>query len=382
MPDPTVLILGCGAGGIVAARELRRLLPATHRVIVIDKEPRAPHLPSLLAVVTGEKRPEAVNRQRSQIARKGIEFVHAEVRKIDLENRYVRADSREFHYDLLVIALGAEASFEGYPGLADAYSFHSLDAAERLAASLRYFQGGRVAIAVAGPGDEYPPAPYEAAMLLEHFFHARRMRQKVDIHVYTPEQAVFAMAGHETSEGLTGLLAHKGIELHMGHTLRSADSAKHTMSFTNGETAWYQMLITVPHRKTPAVLRDTGLLNEAQWLHVDPSTMETSRREVFAVGDIVQVSLGDGVHLPKALPLVESQAKAAAANIAYRLRVTSSAAGFRGNARLFIEAGGRTAASVEGDFLARRRKLTFKHPSALLHWSKAASDRYWLWRWY
>lgn len=381
MADPTVLILGCGAGGIVAARELRRLLPATHRVVVIDKELRAAYSPGLLSVVTGEKRPEAITRQRSQIARKGIEFVHAEVRQIDLENRYVRADSREFRYDYLVIALGAEAAFDSTPGLTDAQSFHTLDAAERLAATLRYFQGGRVAIVVAGPGSDYPPAPYEAAMILEHFFHARRMRQKVDIHVYAPEASAFELAGYETSEGLTGLLAHKGIELHLGQALASVDASRHSLTLANGEKSAFHLLIAVPQRKAPAVLRDAGLLTNG-WMQVEGSTMETSRREVFAVGDAVQVPLADGGELPKALPLVERQARIAAANIAYRMRAAKSVASFRGTTRMYIEAGGATTAAVEGDLLARRRNLTFKHPSAVLHYSKAAIDRYWMWRWY
>ena len=46
MPDPTVLILGCGIGGVVAANECRRLLPAPWRVVVVDQDARASFPPS------------------------------------------------------------------------------------------------------------------------------------------------------------------------------------------------------------------------------------------------------------------------------------------------------------------------------------------------
>src|SRR3990172_8690710 len=181
MPEQVALVLGCGIGGVVAARELRQHLPGSYRVVVIDKEPEASFPPSYLWVMTGDRRPEAIRRRRSQLARHGIEFVNAEVRLIDSQNRYVRADSREFHYDYLVLALGAETTLDTKPGLAEsAQTFYTLDGAERLAASLRYFAGGRLLIVVASTPFKCPAAPYEGAMLLESYFHSRRMRQKVE----------------------------------------------------------------------------------------------------------------------------------------------------------------------------------------------------------
>ena len=205
MPDPTVVILGCGIGGVVAANEVRRLLPPASRVVVIDKEARASFPPSYLWVMTGERRPEAITRQRSRLSRKGIEFVNAEVRQIDVVNRYVRAAGREFRYDYLVVALGAETTLETKPGLGEtAHSFYTLEGAERLAANLRYFGGGRVVITIAGLPFKCPAAPYEAAMLLEHRFHERRLRQKVDIDLYTPESQPLAVTGAENGEAVMG----------------------------------------------------------------------------------------------------------------------------------------------------------------------------------
>ncbi len=383
MPEQTVLVLGCGIGGVVAAREARRLLPETHRVIVIDREKEASFPPSYLWVMTGDRRPESIKRKRAQLARKGVEFVNADVRQIDLANRHVRAGSREFHYDYLIVALGAETTLEGKPGLAEAAQhFYTLDGAERLAANLRYFSGGRVVIAVAGLPFKCPPAPYEAAMLLEHHFHERRMRQKVEIAVYTPEKRPMAVTGQANGEEVMGLLAHKGIEFHPESQLTGVDVAKHEALFADGAAVPFQLLIAVPEHRAPAVVQEAGLTDATGWVPVNASTLETQHENVFAVGDVTYIPLADGLHLPKAGVFAEHQAKVAVQQIAYRVKPGARPDIFDGKGRCFLEVGAGAAGVAEGDFLAPQRRIQMKQPSIVWHWAKVAFERYWLWKWY
>ena len=44
----SILILGGGIGGVVAARSLRKKLPAAHRVMIVDRERDHLFAPSLL----------------------------------------------------------------------------------------------------------------------------------------------------------------------------------------------------------------------------------------------------------------------------------------------------------------------------------------------
>jgi len=381
LPDPTVLILGCGIGGVVAARELRNQLPAPFRIIVIDREARASFPPSYLWVATGDRRPQSITRQRPTLSRHGIEFVTAEVRLIDVANRYVRADSREFHYDYLVIALGAETTLETRPGLAEhAHSFYSLEGAERLGATLRYFGGGRVVIAITSLPYKCPPAPYEAAMLIEHFFHSRRMRQKVEIELHTPEANPLGVAGPQVSSELRGLLAHKGIEF--VPESRIASVGGHEAVFLDGSRAAFQLLIAVPEHRAPAVVREAGLTGAAGWVDVEPATMETRFENVFALGDVVHVPLPGGMALPKAGVFAQSQARTVVANIVHRARGGPAPEPFDGFGRCLLEVGANNAAVVEGDFLGGERPIEFKQPSMAWHLMKLAYERYWLWRTY
>lgn len=55
MKGKSVVILG-GGGGLVAASEPRRLLPAEHRVVLVEHNPRHTFAPSFLWLMTGERR--------------------------------------------------------------------------------------------------------------------------------------------------------------------------------------------------------------------------------------------------------------------------------------------------------------------------------------
>ena len=55
MVDHTVVILGGGTGGLVAARRLRRLLAPADRVVVVDRSSTYQFAPSLLWVLTGAR---------------------------------------------------------------------------------------------------------------------------------------------------------------------------------------------------------------------------------------------------------------------------------------------------------------------------------------
>jgi len=378
-----VLVLGCGLGGVVAAEETRRLLGNRARVVVIDRDPIATYPPSYLWVVNGERRPEAIRRRRDRLARHGVEFVIAELRQIDLANRYVRADSREFTYNHLVVATGAETTSESIPGLAEAgQTFYTADGAERLAAALRYFAGGRVVIAVTQQPYKAPAAPYETAMVLEASFHNRRMRQKVELDVFTPEAAPLPFAGAEASETVRGLLAHKGIGLHTNHTLTAVDAQRREISFDDGAAEPFQLLIVIPEHRAPAVVRDAGLTDDTGWVPVDRATLRTRYEDVYAIGDVAHLTMPNGSQLPKFGVLAQSQARTVARQIAWRLRGGKTPRPFNAQASLSLEVGAGAAMELTGDFLSSRRPLIVKQPSIAWRLTKAASERAWLFRTY
>ena len=58
----TILILGGGIGGIIAATRLRQRLAPEHRVVLVEKEADHVFPPSLLWLMLGQRRPDQISR--------------------------------------------------------------------------------------------------------------------------------------------------------------------------------------------------------------------------------------------------------------------------------------------------------------------------------
>ena len=380
MPEQTILVLGCGMAGVAAARELRRLLPH-QRVVVVDRAARASYPPSHAALAVGEVRARSLLRSRARLARRGIEFINAEVHHIDLPKKHVRAEGRELRYDYLVIALGSESAFETIPGLAEAaQGFYSFDGAERLGASLRYFAGGRVLITVPAGPIKWAPAPYEMAMLLEHHFHGRKMRQKVEISICAPDPAPLSELGDEASEMIAGQLAHKGIEFSAASRLASVDAARHVAHFDDGSERAFELLISIPPQVAGRIVVEAALVDESGRVRVDPVTLESEADSVFAIGDIAGLRAPDGTLVSPSAELARRMASGAARQIATRISGRAPSGPPDGRARWFVEVGAGAATMLSGDLIREPRRVRASQPSIVWHWAKTATEKFWLYR--
>src|SRR3990167_4105142 len=100
----SIVILGGGVGGLVAANRLRRRLHRTHRVILIDRQAQHVFTPSFLWMMLGWRKPSEISRDLSRLGRKGIEVVQEEIRAIDPAHRRVSTERQEIAADHLVIS--------------------------------------------------------------------------------------------------------------------------------------------------------------------------------------------------------------------------------------------------------------------------------------
>jgi len=103
-----ILILGGGTGGLISAKHFSEELAKDANIVLVDKKDKTEFRPSYLYVMMGYREPNQVSAPLSLIERKGVKFVNAEVKKIDVKNRYVETSAKRLEYDYLIIALGAE----------------------------------------------------------------------------------------------------------------------------------------------------------------------------------------------------------------------------------------------------------------------------------
>jgi sulfide:quinone oxidoreductase len=375
-----VLILGGGSGGLAIAGRLKELLGDKTSITVIDKQRYFVLGFSLLRIMTGEKTEQEVTIPKEKVSQKGIRFINTEVNGIDVKNGIVDTGQGEFQYDYLVIALGAELALEKVPGFESAFHMYTLEDAKKLRDVLSSFRGGLIRLIISSTPFKCPPAPYEAAMLIDDYLRSKGLREKSDIQIFTPEPQPMPIAGPEVGNAVVSTLNEKGIGFHNNTKVSSIDGSSKQIVFDNSTREKYDLLIAIPPHTSPKVIRESsGDLADAAsgWIPVDPKNMQTKHDRVYAIGDVAAIKLPSGMMLPKAATFAFGQAEIVASNIASSVLGTETRS-WDGFGECFIETGSGNAGYGSGSFYASPKPvINLQIPSKELRERKDAWGNYW-----
>jgi NADH dehydrogenase len=131
-----VLVVGGGFAGYKAAETLCKLTRNRDDVgvMVVSRENYFTFWPMLAGVISSDVQTHNVAQPlRRALIRLGASFRRAGLDTVDPERRTVTADGREFPYEHLVLALGAEPAYFGIPGVEEhCISIKGIDAGERI----------------------------------------------------------------------------------------------------------------------------------------------------------------------------------------------------------------------------------------------------------
>lgn len=382
--NQSIVILGGGVGGVVAAVELRKKLPKQHRIVLVDREEQHVFAPSLLWLMIGQRTAEKISRPLDRLRKKGIDVVRGEIERIDPIERRVTVNGESITADHLIISLGAELASETIPGLAEAgHNFYTLDGAESIRDALDQFRSGKLAVLTAAPAYKCPAAPYEAAMLLESHCRKQKIREQVQIDFYAAEPGPMGVAGKEITAAVRQMVEDKGIGFHPEHQIAQVDPVARRMTFDNGARADFDLLAYVPPHRPPGVVKAAGLVGDSGWVSADRHTMETEYPGVYALGDVVGIPLALGKPLPKAGVFAHGEAEVVAQNIARSITGKAEPARFDGHGECFIEAGDGKAGFGSGDFYAEPLpKVKLHSVGRRWHAAKVLFEKDWLRRWF
>jgi sulfide:quinone oxidoreductase len=378
MNENKVLILGGGSGGLATAGRLKELLGNKISVTVIDKQRSFVLGFSLLRIMTGEKSEQEVKVSKEKVSQKGIKFINTEVNRIDVSNGIVTTGQGEFAYNYLVVALGAELAPEKVPGFESAFHMYTLEDAKKLRDALSSFRGGSIRLIISSTPFKCPPAPYEAAMLIDDYLRSKGLRDKSDIQIFTPEPQPMPIAGPEVGDTVISMLNEKRIGFHNNAKVSSIDGSSKQIVFENGTREKYDLLIAIPPHTSPKVVRESDLADAASgWIPVDPKNMQTRHDRVYAIGDVAAVKLPSGMMLPKAATFAFGQAEIVASNIASLVLGTETRS-WDGFGECFIETGSGNAGYGSGSFYASPKPvINLQMPSKELRERKDAWGNYW-----
>lgn len=369
-------MLGAGFGGLELTSTLSREFGDRVDVVLIDERDTFVFGFSKLDVMFGRTDPLAVQHSYRTVTGPGVRFVRSTVRSIDPSAKQVTTDAGPFDADILVVALGADVEPAATPGLVDGgHEFYTVDGAFACREVLERFEGGRAIVGVASTPFKCPPAPSETALLLDEYLTVRGLRRNSHISVVMP-MPVPIPPSPAASEAFLAAFADRGIEWLGERSVRELDPVRKIAALSDGSDLPYDLFLGVPVHRAPAVVQESGLAVDG-WIPVNSLTLETSFRDVYAVGDVTSVGT------PKAGVFAEGQAAVVADRISALIRGEAQSAEYGGRGTCYAEFGRNEVGLVDVTFrIGEKPTGGFEGPSVAIAADKRefASSR--LARWF
>lgn len=338
-----VLVLGAGFGGLELSSRLAADLGDQVEVTLIDRGDAFVFGFTKLDVLVGRRTAASVRLPYADLAWPSVTFRHETVTAIDPIARRVTTDGGAYEADILVIALGAGYDVAATPGLADlGHEFYSVPGVERAVDPVAAFRSGRIVVGVCGNPYKCPPAPSEAALLLDEVLRERGVRDAVSIDLVIPSPRPVGPSADASARILENLTA-RGISFHADRRVTALDAATRDAVLDDGTRLPFDLFLGVPVHVAPPVVVEAGL-TENGWIPVDKRTLATRFPGVYAVGDVASTGT------TKAGIFAERQAAAVAAAIIGQVRGEPAPAGFDGTGACWIEFGKGEIGRVDVDF--------------------------------
>ena len=310
-----IIVIGGGFGGASCARALKRL-DSKLQVTLLEPNRIFTACPFSNEVLAGLRELEAQQFTYDKIAAEGVTVIAQAAAKINPKTRAVGlADGTPLTYDRLVLAPGIDLRFDALPGYDEAASTkmpHAWKAGEQTALLRRQLEamddGGTVVLAVPANPSRCPPAPYERASLIAHYFKAKKPRSKVlilDAKDAFPQQRLFENAWKELYPGMIERIA-----LSQGGRVVSVDPATNTIVTDFGNYP-AKVANVIPPQKAGRIAGVAGAADHTGWCPIDPVTFASKLvPDVHVIGD---ACIAGGI--PKSASAANAEATACAAAI-------------------------------------------------------------------
>jgi sulfide dehydrogenase [flavocytochrome c] flavoprotein subunit len=321
-PRARVVVVGGGFGGATAAKYLR-LLDAALDITLIEPNASFVTCPFSNDVLIGRKAiGEITHDYRTLSDVHKIKVLQDTATAIDPARHVVTvASGGTLPYDRLVVSPGIDFhwdAIQGYDEAAAELLPHAWKAGPQtllLRRQIEAMDDGGVFLIVAPPNPyRCPPAIYERASLLAHYFKQRKPRSKIlilDAKDQFPAQGQF-------QDGWTALYGDmiEWVALSQDGRVTEAIAAEKAVISEFGERHEAAVLNVVPPQMAGRIARDAGLANQTGWCPVDPLTFEsTLHKDIHVIGDACLAGA-----MPKGGFAANSQAKVTALAIVNALR--------------------------------------------------------------
>ena len=355
-----VAVLGAGFGGLELTSKLHEAVGEDIDLTLIDRSHCFVFGFSKIDVMFSKQTADQVQCPYRNIMKPGVRFLQETITAIDPVERRVTTDRGNYDADVLVIALGADVDPAATPGLVEGgHEFYSLPGAIRARSALATFSKGRAIIGVVSAPFKCPPAPSEAALLLDDFLTGRGVRDACEISLVMPFPAPVPPSP-DTSKALLAAFAERDIRFVPGRSVQALDPVRRVAVLDDGAEMPYDLFLGVPKHRAPDVVVSCGL-TENGWIPVNQKTLATRFPGVFAIGDVTSVGT------PKAGVFAEGAARTVAEILIARIKGGEPPVAFDGAGSCYLEFGRNQVGRVDVDFFSGASPTNmFNAPSAEL----------------
>jgi sulfide:quinone oxidoreductase len=289
-----IVIIGGGAGGIMAANRLRKeLRPEEADITLIERNLHHFYQPGYLTLLFDIDQPEKLVRNVKDLLRDDIKLHVDEAKRIDFKRKSVLLGCEEVHYDYLVIATGAKLYLDEPDGLKEGlaegknvFTFYSMEHAVKLREALKRFNGGTIVSCICEMPIKCLAAPVEFILLAEAQMRKRGIRDKCRFILTVPSPSIPPNVEPYASH-IESMLSAKGIEVRTEFTPSKVEGAKGVCHDFLGDGVEFDLLCIIPPHMGEDVIQETeGLGDPMGWAMTDKNTLEhKNARSVFVIGD-------------------------------------------------------------------------------------------------
>jgi len=328
-----VIVIGGGYGGLRAVEHLSGI-EGLH-ITLIDKHPYHYLQTEAYGYIAGrfDLHGVAIDLKNWCLGfKKWVEFVHDEVRLVDLENKTVHLSETKLHYDYAIMAIGAETNFFsfieglrensfGVKKLQNAFNFRT--AFERLLYSkvedpLNETKGV-LNIAIGGAGLSGVEIAAEMAdVIKKHTQSIGTSTQEIKIHLIDASTTILPGMSDFIVSRTCERLEELGIEIMTDAFIEKVDASR--IHFKDGRVLDFFFMIFTGGIKVPSfkLSQEVEKNNIGQFI-VDKYMCIPDEPSIFAIGDCVEIRDAKGAILAPTAQTAERSAEYAAQCIKKKL---------------------------------------------------------------
>jgi sulfide:quinone oxidoreductase len=322
------------------------------------------------------------------LARRGIRFVHGEVRELDAARGELRTATETFPYDYLLVASGADLDYAAVPGIGPAAHTHStfstdeaLLAREALARVLAGDEGK--IIVGASPGASCIGPAYEVLLMIEAALRKARKRERFRLTFLTPEPFLghFGVDGiGDSRRSFEREFATRNIDTVVNSKIVGAEPGRLTLA--DGSMKAFDFSLIIPAFLGGAFVRQTeGLSNPKGFVQVTRELRSSRFENIYAAGVAIAIAPPGPTPVPVAVPktggMTDRMAQVAAYNIAVDITGGTKIDGLTLAATCIADAGDTAFWMAADPFLPPRHKARLAR-GKWARYLKVAFERYYL----